>query len=151
MTRLLILSSAVLLAIGLTPIPAAGAPAASRHIHVRASSYAYAPATIEVQRGDRVTLELESTDATHGVRIEGYDLEVRSSPGQPALLSFVADQPGVFRLQCSVTCGPLHPFMIGRLRVAPQASLWRAVVLALGATVLGLGLASSRRRPEGVP
>jgi hypothetical protein len=34
--------------------------------------------------------------------------------------------------------------MIGRLRVAPQASLWRAGILAMGATVLGLGLASRR-------
>jgi len=144
MLKPIFLLSAVLVAIGLTPLPLATAGPSGRHVHIQARSYEYSPATIDVQRGDRVTLELESTDTVHGLRIDGYDLEVRSSPGQPALLTFLADRPGVFRLRCSVTCGPLHPFMIGRLRVAPEAGLWRVVVLAIMATIVGVGLGTRR-------
>jgi len=149
MAKPILLLSAVLVAIGLTPISFGTASPSSRHVHVRARSYEYTPATIDVQRGDRVTIELESTDAVHGLRIDGYDLEVRSSPGQPAQLTFLADRPGVFRVRCSVTCGPLHPFMIGRLRVAPEADLWRAGVLAVVATILGVGLGSRRNSRPG--
>ena len=141
------LLAAVLAAIGLTPIASSAVRPLDRHIHVRAGNYEYWPSTVEARRGDRVTIELESTDAVHGLRIDGYDLEVRSSPGRPARLTFVADRPGTYRLRCSVTCGPLHPFMIGRLRVTPQADLWRAALLAIGATALGFGLGSRRDRP----
>ena len=152
MPKPIFLVSALVVALGLTPISLGTARPSSRHVHIQARSYEYSPATIDVQRGDRVTIELESTDAVHGLRIDGYELEVRSTPGQPALLTFLADRPGVFRVRCSVTCGPLHPFMIGRLRVAPQAGLWRAGILAVVATILGFGLGAGRgirpgRRP----
>jgi len=143
------LLSALVAALGFIPITSGAASRTGRHVHVRARSYEYTPSTIDVQRGDLVTIELESTDALHGLRIDGYDLELRSSPGQPALLTFLADRPGVFRVRCSVTCGPLHPFMIGRLRVAPEADLWRAGVLAVVATILGVGLGARYNRRAG--
>jgi heme/copper-type cytochrome/quinol oxidase subunit 2 len=105
---------------------------------VEASSFAYSPAILHVNPGDRVTIELVSQDVVHGLFIDGYDLEVHADPGQPSRLSFVADQPGSFRFRCSVTCGALHPFMIGQLKVGINWLFWKALGSAVLAALAGL-------------
>jgi plastocyanin len=114
---------------------------ADHFYRIEASSFAYLPAEITVQRGDPVTLELVSTDVVHGLYVDGYDLSAQADPGQSARLSFVADQTGTFRFRCSVTCGPLHPFMIGKLRVEPGFGLGRILALLGLAAVGGLWMA----------
>src|SRR3990172_7920243 len=63
--------------------------------------------------------------------LDGYDLNTTADPGQPAQLTFTADKTGAFRFRCSVTCGALHPFMIGKLTVGANDLLWRAIGLAV--------------------
>ena len=121
----------------LAPLPGAAAAPVERTIQVEASSFAYNPGVIAVNRGDRVTLELVSSDVVHGLYIDGYGLEVIAEPGQSARLSFIADRQGTFRLRCSVTCGDLHPFMIGKLKVGPDGLFWRASGLAILAALAG--------------
>jgi cytochrome c oxidase subunit II len=119
------------------PAPSRAFKPAERVFRIEASSYAYTPSEISVNPGDRVTIELTATDVVHGLYLDGYDLSLSADPGQTARLSFVADRPGSFRFRCSVTCGPLHPFMIGKLRVGPNWLLWRAFGLALLAALAG--------------
>jgi heme/copper-type cytochrome/quinol oxidase subunit 2 len=116
-----------------------------QHIRIEASSFQYTPETIHVNSGDRVTIDLVSTDVVHGLYLDGYDLNVTADPGQTATLSFVADRSGSFRFRCSVTCGALHPFMIGKLTVGSNDLLWRAI--GLGALALVAGVWAMR--PEG--
>ena len=101
-----------------------------RVFHVEAGDFAYSPAILTVNPGDKVTIELASTDVVHGLYVDGYGVSVTADPGQPATLSFIADRPGTFRLRCSVTCGALHPFMIGKLQVGSNLLLWRGIGLA---------------------
>ena len=101
-----------------------------RVFHIEAGDFAYSPAVLHVNPGERVTIELASTDVVHGIYVDGYDVSVTADPGQPATLSFIADRPGIFRLRCSVTCGALHPFMTGKLQVGSNLLLWRGVGLA---------------------
>ncbi|MCJ7512301.1 MAG: cupredoxin domain-containing protein [Anaerolineales bacterium] len=124
-----------------TPVRSGGV---ARNVRVEASAYAFTPAMIKVNPGDRVTIELASADTVHGLHIEGYDINLTADPGQPASVSFVADRPGTFRIHCSVPCGPLHAFMAGRLRVGPPLNFWRAVALAVLAVAVG-GLAVWRK------
>lgn len=119
------------------PLPARAAPPAERTIRLEARSFEYLPAEIQVNQGDRVTLEIVSTDVVHGIYIDGYGLQASADPGQTARLTFVADQAGSFRFRCSVSCGALHPFMIGKLKVGYNALLWRGVGLAFLAVVAG--------------
>ena len=119
------------LAIVFVPMPARAESPGSRLFRVEASSFAYSPSRIEVNPGDRVTLELVSTDVVHGLYLDGYDISVEADPGQAARLQFIADRPGSFRFRCNVTCGAMHPFMIGRLAVGPNAALARAAALAM--------------------
>ena len=90
----------IALAITFMPLPTGTALPGSRDLHIAASQYEFSPAVISVNRGDRVTIELSSTDVVHGLYLDGYDLEVTADPGQAASLSFIADKSGTFRFRC---------------------------------------------------
>jgi cytochrome c oxidase subunit II len=117
----------------------------TRAFHVEARQFAYTPSELQVNPGDTVTIELVSTDVVHGLYVDGYGLSVIADPGQTAAVTFVATKPGSFRLRCNVTCGAMHPFIIGRLRVGTNAWLYRSVglaALAVGMVLLGRPRAS---------
>jgi heme/copper-type cytochrome/quinol oxidase subunit 2 len=125
-------------AIVFVPNPIVLAAPAEWHFRLEASSFQYTPEAIHVNPGDHVTIDLVPTDVVHGLHIDGYDLSVTADPGQTASLSFVADRSGSFRLRCSVTCGALHPFMIGKLNVGSNDLLWRAIGLGMLVVIAGL-------------
>ena len=126
------------LLIAFAPAPIVLSAPADRIIRVDARSFQYTPESIHVNPGDRVTLELSSADYVHGLYIDGYDLNLVADPGQTARLTFTADRPGSFRMRCSVTCGALHPFMIGKFNVGRNDLLWRALGLAVLAAFAGI-------------
>lgn len=149
MKRSRVITTALVLALGagviaFAPLPGARAKSANRHFRVEASSFKYTPATMRVNAGDHVTIDLVSTDVVHGLYIDGYDVSVTADPGRTASLSFVASRTGMFRLRCSVTCGAMHPFMIGKLHVGRNDLLWRALVLTLFTGLAGISLARVR-------
>jgi heme/copper-type cytochrome/quinol oxidase subunit 2 len=82
-------------------------------IYVELSQFKYNPGRIIVNKGDTVILELRSTDVTHGFYIDGYNINVEAPPGEVVTIRITADMVGKFKIRCSVTCGPLHPFMVG--------------------------------------
>ena len=124
------------LVMAFAPVPTGAAPApVQRHFSLQASQYAYAPSQLRVNAGDTVTIELVSTDAVHGLYIDGYDVSMEADPGQNVTLTFVADRPGSFRFRCNVTCGALHPFMIGKLNVGFNNWLIRSIGLAMLAVI----------------
>ena len=120
------------------PIPENAAEPVERTFQIKASQFAYSLAILSVNPGDQVTIELLATDVVHGLSIDGYKLETTSDPGQTARLTFVADRQGTFRFRCTVTCGNLHPFMIGKLQVGQNELLWRGVLLAGVAIIAGV-------------
>ena len=128
------------LIVAFAPLPSGRAAQPAAHtIRVQASQFSYSPSVIDVQQGDTVTLELVSQDVVHGLYVDGYGVSTQADPGQVRTLTFVASRPGSFRIRCSVTCGALHPFMIGRLNVGPDLTLLRSMGLAF-VGVLGLAL-----------
>ncbi|MFQ6014396.1 MAG: hypothetical protein ACE5NP_03000 [Anaerolineae bacterium] len=136
---ILALFAALALATLLVPLPLAGVEPGQRHFVVQATSFAYDPAIIRVNRGDQVKLVLKSLDVTHGLYLDGYGLNLSAPPGRKAEADFVADRVGKFRFRCSESCGALHPFMIGELVVEPNTPFWRSILLtavvALGSIV----------------
>ena len=125
------------------PLPIQGEAPVERHIRIEASRFQFSPSEVYLNPGDRVTVELVSTDTVHGLSLDGYGFTLNADPGQTAVGSFVADQAGVFRFRCLVPCGNLHPFMEGELHVGPDSLLWRAI--GLGILAAGAGLWSVRR------
>ena len=120
----------VIILVVLLPIPARATAPIERTFRIQASRFEYSPAILSVNPGDRVTIELAAKDVVHGLSIDGYDLETSADPGQTARLTFVADRQGSFRFRCTMTCGNMHPFMIGKLQVGQNNLLWRGMLLA---------------------
>lgn len=113
------------------PLPLPFHAPQDRLLRIEASRFQFTPGEIQINPGDRVTVELVSTDVVHGFSLDGYGFELKADPGQTATGTFIADQAGVFRFRCSVACGNLHPFMIGKLQVGPNLLFIRGIVLGL--------------------
>jgi heme/copper-type cytochrome/quinol oxidase subunit 2 len=137
---LLVPFAALAVLVALAPLPFS-APPRTREVEVVARQFAFDPPVLRVNRGDRVRLVVRAADVVHGFRVDGYGRDVRVEPGISQRVEFVADRSGKFRYRCSVTCGPLHPFMTGDLIVSPNLGLLRAVglvLVAVAATLLML-------------
>jgi heme/copper-type cytochrome/quinol oxidase subunit 2 len=132
------------LVVAFAPLPVQSIAPQERTFRIDAVQYSYSPSDIQVNPGDTVTFELVSTDVVHGLYVDGYGVSVEADPGQTATLTFTADTPGSFRFRCNVTCGAMHPFMIGRLTVGTNHWLYRAIGLA-GLAVLGVLVWKKRR------
>jgi heme/copper-type cytochrome/quinol oxidase subunit 2 len=118
------------LVVAFAPLPVRPITPVEKEFHIEASQFAYSPGEISVNPGDKVTIKLVATDVVHGLYVDGYGVSVTADPGQTATLTFVADKPGSFRLRCNVTCGAMHPFMIGKLNVGGNTWLYRSIALA---------------------
>lgn len=135
MTRPAALAAAVTVLLAalalLAPLPTVASAPAEHHVQLDARMFAFRPSRVRVGLGDTVTISLQSEDVMHGVYVDGYGVDIEAEPGKPAQATFTADRLGKFRFRCSVTCGALHPFMIGELVVGPNLPFWRAAAALL--------------------
>ena len=83
----------------------------------------YEPEIVEVNKGDRVVLNLTNLertyDATHGFALPGYNITSSIEAGETVTLDFVADKEGVFSFYCTEFCSALHLEMVGYFLVKP--------------------------------
>jgi heme/copper-type cytochrome/quinol oxidase subunit 2 len=119
------------LVVTLAPLPVQPIAPQERTFQIEARQFAYSPSEIQVNPGDTVTIHLLSTDVVHGLYIDGYGVSVEADPGQTTTITFVADKPGSFRFRCNITCGAMHPFMIGKFSVGSNDWLYRSIGLAV--------------------
>ncbi|MFQ6675074.1 MAG: hypothetical protein ACE5LH_01890 [Fidelibacterota bacterium] len=122
-----------------------------------AEKYAYTPARLRVSRGDTLRIRLVSKDVTHGFYLEGFGVEAYARAQFPTFYvrkseetkgeseyemvesyPVIADRVGKFRYRCSVTCGPMHPFMQGELIVGPNYPFAAAIGLSLGVMIVSV-------------
>ena len=132
------------LVVAFAPLPVPAIAPQERTFRIDARQFAYSPSELKVNAGDTVTIQLVSTDVVHGLYVDDYDISVEADPGQSATLTFTADKPGSFRFRCNITCGAMHPFMIGKLTVGTNNWLYRSIGLA-GLAVLGVVLSIKQK------
>ncbi|MFQ5837879.1 MAG: cupredoxin domain-containing protein [Thermoplasmata archaeon] len=120
-------------------------------VEVVARQFEFLPGRISAVVGEPLTLIFRSEDVTHGVYIDGMDVNLVIEPGSDVVVTIVPTMTGKFKIRCSVTCGPLHPFMVGELVVEEQGvnplfvgSLASLLVVGLAATAYAI-----RRYPSG--
>src|SRR5688500_18208832 len=106
----------------LSAAPSHGTPAAQpsepRVIEVVASRYAFEPATIDVQVGERVRFVMKSADGVHGLEIKKFRVKKEIPRGTAAVtVEFTATEAGSFPILCSEYCGDGHEAMKGTLVV----------------------------------
>jgi len=132
------------LVVALAPLPVQSIAPQERTLRIEARQFAYSPSALKVNPGDTVTIQLVSTDVVHGLYIDGYGIYVEADPGQTTTITFVADKSGSFRFRCNVTCGAMHPFMIGKFTVGTNNWFIRSIgLLILG--VVGISVQTKRK------
>ena len=131
------------LVVAFAPLPVQTIASQARTFRVDARQFAYSPSELNVNQGDTVTIQLVSTDVVHGLYVDGYDISVQADPGQTTTLTFVADKPGSFRFRCNITCGAMHPFMIGKLAVGTNSWLYRSIGL-VSLSLFGIAVLAKR-------
>ena len=97
------------------PILVSLAPARAdspRTLDVVVSKFAFSPERIELKVGERVRLNVTSTEGTHGFQVKELDLNARiAANGQPVTLEFTPAKAGTFEIKCSEYCGTGHSRM----------------------------------------
>ncbi|MEK6727848.1 MAG: DUF1573 domain-containing protein [Candidatus Omnitrophota bacterium] len=88
-----------------------------RLIKVIASKYKFTPDPIVIKSGEKARLSITSVDITHGLAISEFNVNAVIRPKETAVVEFVADKEGKFKIFCSVYCGPGHSHMQGTLTV----------------------------------
>ncbi len=82
------------------------------------------PEHIEIQEGDHVTWTITNVerarDATHGLAIPFYNINLSIEPGESITFEFDAIRPGVFSFYCTEFCSALHLEMMGYMMVQPR-------------------------------
>jgi heme/copper-type cytochrome/quinol oxidase subunit 2 len=140
------------LVVALAPLPVQSSAPQERTFRIEARQFAYSPPELRVNPGDTVTIQLVSTDVVHGLYIDGYGVAVEADPGQTTIITFIADKPGSFRFRCNLTCGAMHPFMIGKITVGTNDWFYRSIGLAFlgvaGIFPLSSLLAQTKRKEE---
>jgi heme/copper-type cytochrome/quinol oxidase subunit 2 len=119
------------LVVAFAPFPVQPIAPQERAFRIEAGQFAYSPSELKANPGDTVTIQLVSTDVVHGLYVDSYNISIEADPGQIETLTFIADKPGSFRFRCNVTCGAMHPFMIGKLTVGTDSWLYRSIGLAV--------------------
>ncbi len=95
-----------------------------KEFNLKLDRFKYTPEVLRVNKGDRVKINLDSMDVEHGLYLDGYDIQILVPEKGFTTLEFVANKSGAFRFRCSSTCGPFHPFMIGKLVVSRNYLFW---------------------------
>ncbi len=92
-------------------------------IYMTAIRSHFNPEHINIKQGDKVVWRItnieRAVDATHGLAIPQYNINLSLEPGETAKFEFIADVPGVFPFYCSEFCSALHLEMVGYLMVEP--------------------------------
>lgn len=95
-------------------------------IYMTAVRSHFTPETVEVNQGDDVTWHITNIErtpnATHGLAISAYNVNLTLNPGETETVHFVADRAGVFSFYCTKFCSALHLEMAGYLEVKPNGS-----------------------------
>ncbi len=89
----------------------------TKEFNILAKQWQFSPGEIEVNKGDKVILNIKSIDVTHGVAIPNFGINEVLSPGKEVRIEFIADKEGTFYFSCSVSCGAGHSGMRGKIVV----------------------------------
>ncbi|MCG2591204.1 cytochrome c oxidase subunit II [Ramlibacter sp. XY19] len=87
---------------------------------------------IHVPVGRPVIVQLKSEDVIHSLWVPSLAGKKDLIPGRTAVMTFRADQPGVYRGQCAEFCGLQHAFMAFNVQAESPAQFeaWRQQQLA---------------------
>lgn len=97
-----------------TPV---GLTGETKEFQMTAKQWEFIPSRIEVNKGDKVILNIKSIDVAHGFTLSDFGVDEYLEPGKEISVEFIADKTGEFTFFCNVYCGTGHGGMRGVLIV----------------------------------
>jgi cytochrome c oxidase subunit 2 len=91
-------------------------------VHMVAKMWAFDPEELRLPPGAQVDLYLSSLDVTHGLYVEGTNVNLMAVPGAVNSARFRIDEEGEHAVICHEYCGIAHEHMVGKIVVAEGAS-----------------------------
>jgi cytochrome c oxidase subunit 2 len=88
-----------------------------RVIKVVARKFVFLPSTLELKKGEPVTLEFTAPEVVMGFFAPELGLRTVIIPGTPALVRYTPDKVGTFPFLCDIFCGEGHEGMSGQIVV----------------------------------
>lgn len=88
-----------------------------RTIHMGVRQWAWDPAEIKVNYGEKIILIMHNADVPHSIMIPALDVNV-AIPEEGAVVTFTANKRGTFDFFCAVPCGSGHSKMQGKITVS---------------------------------
>lgn len=88
-----------------------------KEFDIIAKQWDFTPSVIAVDVGDKVILNINDVDVSHGFTIFEFGVNERLTPGKTTRVEFIADKAGEYTFLCSVPCGRGHSGMRGTLVV----------------------------------
>jgi cytochrome c oxidase subunit II len=89
----------------------AGASKPAQVVKITASKFRFTPDHITLVKGQAVTLQITSTDATHGFMIRALKIDTDVKPGRVTEVSVTPRTAGTFTAICDHYCGLGHNAM----------------------------------------
>lgn len=86
-------------------------------VAMTARKFEFDPAEVHVKAGTLVTLEVQSTQGTHGIALDRFGIDEKLEEGVKKSIVFYAAAPGEIPFHCSHFCGTGHFSMKGRIVV----------------------------------
>jgi cytochrome c oxidase subunit 2 len=93
------------------------ADAAPQVVKITAAKFHFEPDHITLHKGQPVTLQLTSTDATHGFMIRVLKIDTEIKPGKVTEMTVTPATPGSFIAICDHYCGLGHGMMKLKIQV----------------------------------
>lgn len=70
---------------------------------VTGKNYSFSPASLIVNRGDRVKITFKNAEGTHVWKVDEFNAETKKlKAGEEETIAFVADKSGTFEYYCSI-------------------------------------------------
>src|SRR5258708_38087022 len=93
------------------------AQSSERVIKVVARKFVFLPGTLELKKGEPVTLEFTSPEVVMGFNAPDFKIRTDIIPGTVSRLRFTPDKAGTFPFLCDIFCGDGREGMSGQLVV----------------------------------
>jgi len=88
-----------------------GAAANAQTVKITASKFHFTPDRITLVKGQPVTLQLTSTDRTHGFMVRPLGIDTDIDPGKTTAIAITPEKTGTYVAICDHYCGLGHNSM----------------------------------------
>ncbi len=92
---------------------ATSAPAGAKQVdfNISMKKWLIEPAEIRVEKGSVVHLHVTTSDVQHGFDVRALNIAEPVNPGRVTDITFRADKPGKYDVECGILCGRGHDEM----------------------------------------